>query len=198
MKTATRRGMDELIAALETIRQSPADDGRLEMIVRRPAVDQREVLNEGDLDPAHGLVGDNWHVKPSSRTPDRSPHADMQLNVMNARVIDLVAGTRERWALAGDQLYVDLDLSPENLPPGTRLRIGGAVIEVTAQPHTGCTKFVERFGPDALKFVNSADGRRLNLRGINARVIVPGRVRIGDRVTKENGWRSSRDSEPSS
>src|SRR5690349_10062509 len=138
MPTAVVRSMDELVAALGRIRQSPADNGTLDMIVRRPSVDQREVLPEGTLDLASGLVGDNWSAKPSSRTPDKSPHPDMQLNLMNSRVIDLIAGTRERWALAGDQLYVDLDLSAENLPPGTRLAIGAAVIEVTNQPHTGC------------------------------------------------------------
>jgi hypothetical protein len=185
MQTAVRRAMDELLAAIGQIRRSPADNGTLDMIVRRPAIDQREVLNEGRLDISDGLVGDNWKSKPSSRTPDRSPHPDMQLNLMNSRVIDLLAGSRERWALAGDQLYVDLDLSAENLPPGTRLALGSAVIEVTSQPHTGCNKFVERFGLDAMKFVNSADGRRLNLRGINARVVVAGTVRIGDRVRKE-------------
>ena len=185
MQTAVTRMMDELLAALDQIKRSPADNGTLDMIVRRPAIDTREVLNEGRLDEAEGLVGDNWKSKPSSRTPDRSPHPDMQLNLMNSRVIELLAGSRERWALAGDQLYVDLDLSAANLPPATRLTIGSAVIEVTSQPHTGCDKFVARFGLDAMKFVNSADGRRLNLRGINARVVVAGIIRIGDRVRKE-------------
>jgi MOSC domain-containing protein YiiM len=185
MQAVIHRQLDELVAALEEIRRSPADHGTLAMIVRRPAIDEREVLNEGLLDLAEGLVGDNWKVKPSSRTADHAPHPDMQLNLMNARVIDLIAGVRERWALAGDQLYVDLDLSAGNLPAGTRLRIGTSVIEVTNQPHTGCAKFVERFGLDALKFVNSPDGRRANLRGINARVIAPGTIRVGDRITKE-------------
>ena len=185
MQAAAPRAMNELLAALGQIRRSPVDNGTVEMIVRRPAIDQREVLNEGDLDISEGLVGDNWKSKPSSRTPDRSPHPDMQLNLMNSRVVDLLAGSRERWALAGDQLYVDLDLSAGNLPPGTRLALGSAVIEVTSQPHTGCDKFVERFGLDAMKFVNSADGRRLNLRGINARVVVAGTVRSGDRIRKE-------------
>jgi MOSC domain-containing protein YiiM len=115
---------------------------------------------------------------------DGSPHPDMQLNVISSRVAALVAQGRERWQLAGDQLYVDLDLSAANLPPGTQLAIGSAVIEVTNQPHTGCSKFVERFGVDAMKFVNSPLGRELNLRGINARVVKPGKIRVGDRLIR--------------
>jgi MOSC domain-containing protein YiiM len=108
----------------------------------------------------------------------------MQLNVMNARVIALVAQGEQRWPLAGDQLFLDLDLSAANLPAGTQLALGTAVIEVTDQPHTGCGKFVERFGVDAMQFVNSSIGRELHLRGINARVVRPGRVRAGDVVRK--------------
>lgn len=174
----------ELEAGLDAVRRSPKDEGVLEMIVRRPKADEREVLNEGELDRAEGLVGDSWSVRGSSRTADGSAHPDMQLNVMNSRVIDLVAGGRERWPLAGDQLYLDLDLSEENLPAGTRLSLGGAVIEVTAQPHTGCKKFVARFGADAMKFVNSAEGRRLRLRGLNAKVITGGVIRVGQVVKK--------------
>lgn len=174
----------ELEAGLDAVRRSPKDEGVLEMIVRRPKADEREVLDEGELDRAEGLVGDSWSVRGSSRTADGSAHPDMQLNVMNSRVIDLVAGGRERWPLAGDQLYLDLDLSEENLPAGTRLSLGGAVIEVTAQPHTGCKKFVARFGADAMKFVNSAEGRRLRLRGLNAKVITGGVIRVGQVVKK--------------
>jgi hypothetical protein len=178
--------MEELEAGLDEIRRSPKDGGVLELIVRRPLVDAREVLEEGELHLSEGLVGDSWKLRGSSRTPDGSAHPDMQLNVMNARAIALVARERHRWPLAGDQLYVDLDLSDENLPPGTRLSIGSAVIEVTPQPHTGCKKFVSRFGLDAMKFVNSPVGRRLRLRGLNARVVRPGRVRVGDAVKKLN------------
>ncbi len=163
---------------------SPLDEGTLELIVRRPAVGQRDVMTFGHLDPLVGLVGDTWSQRPSSRTPDRSPHPDMQINIMNTRVLALIAGDRSRWPLAGDQLYVDLELSAANLPPGTCLELGAAVIEVTAQPHTGCGKFVERFGVDAMKFVNSPIGRRLHLRGINARVVTPGPIRVGDVVRK--------------
>jgi hypothetical protein len=164
---------------LDDVRRSPVDGGPLRLIVRRPSTGVREVLQEGRLDPAEGLVGDNWR----SRGGD-DPDPSTQINVMNARVIALLAGPVERWPLAGDQLFVDLDLSAENLPPGTRLAIGSSVIEVSAEPHTGCGKFAARFGVDAAKFVNSRTGVRLNLRGINARVVQAGAIRVGDAVRK--------------
>ena len=174
----------ELEAGLDRIRLSPAEGGTLELIVRRPVSDQREVLPVAELDLANGLVGDNWRARGSRSTPDGSANPDMQLNLMNARAIALIARSRDRWPLAGDQLYADLDLSPANLPPGTRLTVGTAVIEVTAVPHTGCAKFARRFGADAMKFVNSPAGRALNLRGINAKVVQPGTLRPGDVVRK--------------
>lgn len=177
------RTREELEAGLDRVRASPAE-GTLELIVRRPRVGAREVLEEGMLDVEHGLVGDSWRLRGSSRTADGSAHPDMQLNIMNARAIDLIARHRERWPLAGDQLYVDMDLSAAHLPPGTRLAVGAALVEITAIPHTGCRKFVERFGADAAKFVNSAIGRALHLRGVNARVIQRGIVRRGDTVRR--------------
>ena len=176
--------MAELEAGLGDIRLSPRDEGVLELIVRRPQEDAREVLEEGELHMEAGLVGDSWRARASSRTPDGSPHPDSQLNVMNSRAVALVARDKGRWPLAGDQLYIDLDLSDENLPAGTRLALGSAVIEVTAQPHNGCKKFVSRFGLDAMKFVNSPVGKQLHLRGINARVVQPGVIRVGDVVRK--------------
>jgi MOSC domain-containing protein YiiM len=172
-----------LEAGLDAVRAAPADNGRVELIVRRPEIDARELIEEATLDAEEGLVGDNWHVKPSLKTG--APNPDAQLTVMNARVTALVAGEdRDRWALAGDQLYVDLDLSYRNLPPGTRLHVGEAVIEVTDEPHRGCGKFSARFGVEALKFVNSAVGRELNMRGINTRIVTGGVVRTGDAVVK--------------
>lgn len=176
--------MAELEAGLDEIRRSPKDEGILEMIVRRPRVNEREVLVEGRLHPLEGLVGDGWMTRSSSRTADGSAHPEMQLNVMNSRVIALVARSKDRWPLAGDQLYLDLDLSRDNLTAGTRLALGAAVIEVTAQPHTGCKKFVERFGVEAMKFVNSDAGRQLCLRGINAKVVEPGVIRTGQTAKK--------------
>jgi hypothetical protein len=176
--------LDELAAALPHIRQSPDDTGTLALIVRRPQVDGREVLAEGELNVAEGLAGDTWKQRRSSRTPDGAPHPDMQLNLMNTRVVDAIAGGIKRWPLAGDQLFVDFNLSRANVPAGTRLAIGDAIIEVTSQPHTGCGKFSARFGVDALRFVNSPEGRALGLRGINARVIQPGVIRPGDTVQK--------------
>jgi hypothetical protein len=176
--------MMELEAGLEKIRQSPKDDGILKLIVRRPQENVREVLQTGELDLMEGLVGDTWKTRGSSRTGDGSSHPDMQLNIMNSRVAALVARDADRWQLAGDQLYLDLDLSNENLSPGTRLAIGSAVIEVTAQPHNGCQKFIERFGLNAMKFVNSPLGKQLHLRGINAKVVQAGIIRTNDSVNK--------------
>ena len=178
--------MDELAAGLDHVRQSPQNGGVLELIVRRPLTDERELLHEGVLDTAVGLVGDNWQTRGSRQRPDGSANPDAQLTLMNSRAADLVAQSRDRWPLAGDQLYVDFDLSADNIPPGTRLEIGEAVVEVTAQPHTGCQKFVARFGKDAMKFVNSAVGKQLHLRGINTRVVQPGTIRIGDAIIKIN------------
>lgn len=172
----------QLEAAVPGIRHSPPDLGTVALIVRRPAVDVREVLTEGTLSTTAGLVGDNWAARTSSKTPDGTPHPEMQLTLMNARVIGLLTTD---WGLAGDQLFVDLDLSATNLPAGTRLAVGAAVLEITAQPHLGCAKFAARFGRDALRFVNSTLGKELHLRGVYAKVVRPGTVRTGDRVAKE-------------
>ncbi len=176
--------MGELEAGLDLIRKSPKHEGVLALIVRRPQIDAREVLETGQLDRDEGLVGDNWKTRGSSRTADRSSHPGMQLNLMNARAIALVAREKDRWQLAGDQLFIDMDLSVQNMPPGTRLALGTAVIEVTEQPHTGCNKFMARFGLEALKFVNSPIGKQLRLRGMNAKVVQSGVIRVGEMVKK--------------
>ncbi len=173
-----------LEAGLDHIRNSPKEQGVLEMIVRRPEVDVREVLEAGELDTAVGLVGDNWQARPSSRSDDGRAHPDMQINIMNSRVIALVAQDKDRWQLAGDQLFIDLALSVENVPPGTKISIGSAILEATDQPHTGCMKFSGRFGVDALKLINSPPGKELQLRGICAKVVQSGRIKTGDTVTK--------------
>jgi MOSC domain-containing protein YiiM len=179
MLSAMFAELPELEAGLDKIRRSPHDEGTLALIVRRPAPSEREVLGEGTLDASLGLVGDRWSASPADpRT---------MLTLMNARSVAAVARSRDRWALAGDQLFVDLNLGYANLPPGTRLAVGAAVIEVTEVPHRGCGKFIRRFGLDASKFVNSPVGRELNLRGINARVLTGGMVRAGDQISKLSG-----------
>ncbi|MFL0808864.1 MAG: MOSC domain-containing protein [Agarilytica sp.] len=178
------RSKSELEAGVEHIQRSPKNEGDIAMIVCRPGVGKRKVLQDAALDLHEGLVGDNWLTRGFKKSPDGSAHPDMQLNIMNARSVELIAGAKERWPLAGDQFYVDLDLSPENLPPGTKLKMGDAEIIITAEPHLGCKKFSERFGRDASMFVNSDLGKALNLRGVNAKVTQPGNVNAGDRIRK--------------
>ncbi|HJZ82976.1 MAG TPA: hypothetical protein VKD91_21595, partial [Pyrinomonadaceae bacterium] len=167
---------EELQSGLDHIRRSPRDEGVLDLIVRRQAINEREVLEQAELDLVQGLLGDTWNRRRSTSTPDGSPNIEMQITVINSRAAALVAQEKSRWQLAGDQLYVDLDLSAENLPAGSRLAVGSAVIEVTAPPHLGCQKFVARFGLEAMKFVNSPVGRELRLRGLHARVVQAGQI----------------------
>jgi MOSC domain-containing protein YiiM len=184
MTKTLHRSLSDLQGGLDGVRQSPADSGVLTLIVRRPEAGAREVPADATLDTGDGLVGDNWRTRGSNHTADGSAHPDRQLTIMNSRAVALVCADPARWPLAGDQLYVDLDLRAENLPAGTRLVIGEAELEVTPEPHTGCGKFVERFGVDAMKLVNSPAGRALNLRGVYAKVVRRGVIRVGDAVTK--------------
>jgi hypothetical protein len=177
------RTRTELESGLEQINAAPADAGTLELIVRRPGgLGERELLHVGELAPDKGLAGDRWSVL----GPKRGRWMEAQLTIMSARAAAVVTGgsDHERWALAGDQLFIDFDLSEANLPAGSRMAIGEAIVEITADPHTGCGKFSRRFGVDALKFVNTKSGRELRLRGVNARVIQPGQIRVGDRVER--------------
>ncbi len=179
---AHHRDAETLRAGVDHVRDSPRDRGTLELVVVRPAPGERLLLDEAAVDPSVGLQGDSWDRRGSRRTPDGGPNPEAQVTVMSSRAVDLVAGSRDRWALAGDQLYVDLDLGVDNLPTGTRLVIGDAVLEVTAAPHTGCAQFKDRFGVEALRLTATPEGRELRLRGINTRVVTGGTIRPGDPV----------------
>ncbi len=182
--TALHRSIDQLRAALPAIREAPRDHGSVRLIVRRPVVETRELLEEGRFDVETGLAGDTWVQRSCSRTADATPHPDMQITMIGVRAIEAISPDASRWPLAGDQLFVDLDLTYANLPSGTLLRAGTVVFEVTDQLHTGCGKFIDRFGVDAMKWVNSPEGRHLNLRGIYARVVRSGTTRVGDTIAK--------------
>lgn len=176
----------ELADGLDHIRASPADVGTLELIVARPSPGARIALSSGELDIEVGLVGDDWLVRGSRHTDDGTAELSKQVMVVSSRLVHLAAGgDPERGLLIGDQLHVDLDLSLANLPAGSRLTVGGATVEVTTDPHTGCAKFTQRFGLDAMRFVNSPVGKELRLRGLSARVITPGPIHTGDTITVE-------------
>lgn len=183
META-RATLAELETGLAEVRRSPADAGRVERIVRRPSVETREAVVAAGITLADGLEGDCWLARGSKRMADGSADLEAQLTIMNSRFARLVAGEPAAWDPAGDQLYVDLDLSEDNLPAGTRLWVGSAVVEVSEVPHMGCLKFSARFGPDALRMVASPIGRKLRLRGVNTRVVAAGRVAVGDTIRR--------------
>jgi hypothetical protein len=176
------KDLSTLEMGFDIIKDSPALEGTLQLIVVRPEVNERKEMNEGVLDESQGLIGDNWAARGSSETNDGSAHPEMQINIMNSRVARLISQDKSDWQMAGDQLFVDLNLNKDNVPPGTRLAVGEAILEVTAPPHTGCKKFAQRFGRDALKFSSTKKGRLWQLRGINAKVVKGGDIKIGDRV----------------
>jgi MOSC domain-containing protein len=178
------RSVDELQAAYAAMPAAPRDEGKVAWLVRRPVSLEREVMERAELCPERGLVGDCWPSKPSKRTADGSPHPEMQLTLMNTSVTEVIAGPKEAWTAAGDQVYVDFDLSEASLPAGTRLQLGSAVIEITAEEHLGCGKFHERFGSAALRWVNGKERRALRLRGVNAKVVQAGEVAVGDQLRR--------------
>ncbi len=182
MTEAAHKSLGELQAGLETIRRSPRGEGKIELIMSRPAPGERAFHDAAELSLESGLIGDNWKLRGSAKTPDKAAHPEMQITFINLRAIDLIAGAPGRRALAGDQFCVDLDLSIEHLPPGNRLALGSAVIEITEPPHLGCVKFAGRFGNDALKFVHTPEGRALRLRGAHAKVVKAGAVKRGELV----------------
>jgi len=168
-------------AHLANVQAAPRDVGPVELIVRRPAVDEREILDAAQLHRDGGLAGDRWAARDRATTP---VYLSSQLTVISTRVLRAIEPDSGRWPLAGDQLYVDLDLSEANLPAGSRLAVGTSVIEVSETPHTGCAKFSSRFGSEALRWINSPTGRAHRMRGLNARVVEPGTVRTGDAIRK--------------
>ena len=181
---ARHRSTEELEAALRNIREAPATSGTIQLIVRRPAEDAREVLSEARINADEGIEGDTWSQRGTSLSADGGPHPNKQITIMNSRAAEAVIGPIERWPLAGDQIYADLDIGHEALPAGTQLTVGDAVLEVAVEPHTGCAKYAARFGSEALRFVNTGEGRELRLRGVNCRVVRPGTVRVGDAVSR--------------
>jgi hypothetical protein len=176
------RTLEELEAEVGHVRAAPQEAGKIEHLVRRPQPFEREVVQELTFSVRDGVVGDCWSTKPSSKTPDGSPHKGKQVTLMNARVIALIAGEREHWSVSGDQIHVDLDLSKRNLPVGTRLRVGTAILEVSDAPHIGSEKFQERFGKDALRFLSTKEGLERRMRGMNCFVLHGGTVRKGEAI----------------
>lgn len=176
--------ISELELGIDEIKASPKDNGVLEMIVRRPETETREIIQAGIISVENGLEGDNWKARGSSAMPDGSADPEAQITLMNSRVIQLLSGDKENWQWAGDQLFVDMDLSIDNLPPHSRIQVGSAILEISAKPHTGCKKFSGRFGVEALAFISAPLGKALRMRGVNAKVIQAGEIKVGDAVKK--------------
>jgi hypothetical protein len=183
-RAARHLGAAELTAGLPDIRLSPKDRGTVRLIVVRPSSGERRVLQQAELSPEGGVEGDRWLTTAWRKLPDGSPDPAIQVTLMNSRCIDLIAGEQCFWPLAGDNLFVDLDLSMENLPVGIRLAIGNCILEIAQPPHNGCDKFMHRFGADAVKFVNSVEGKAFRLRGAHARVVKAGIVTVGDAISR--------------
>lgn len=167
---------EQIETGMSNVLTSPQDRGKLEAIVIRPEQNQREYREAVHLSPEGGVEGDRWAT---SKGDLRA-----QVSLMNARLLRLIAREDERMSLAGDNLIVDLDLSETNIPAGQKLAVGEALIEVTDLTHTGCSKFAERYGADAVRYINAAERRSLRLRGFYARVLKAGTVRVGDVVQK--------------
>jgi hypothetical protein len=184
MDTPTAAPDRDFASQTDAVLPSPRDDAVVELIVRRPERDLREVVDEGRLDPVEGLVGDGWLARGSKSRPDGSADPLSQLAIMSTRVVAAIEPDRARWPLAGDQIYADLNLSEANLPTGARLRVGEALVEVTERPHTGCAKFASRFGLDALRWISTPVGRSLRMRGMYVRVVEAGAIRVGDKIRK--------------
>ncbi len=176
--------LNDLQLGLDKIISSPKQIGTVKMIVSRPKIGIRKIQEMAELDKDLGLIGDNWHDRDSSNMQDKSADIETQLTIMNSCVIALITQNCDQWPLAGDQLYIEMDISKNNLPPGSLLKLGNALLKISKKPHTGCKKFSERFGLDALKFVSSRQGRELSLRGINTSIIKSGMVQTGDKVMK--------------
>lgn len=176
--------LEHLQTQLKKIQASPKDSGSVLLIVRRPVTEEREIITQGRLIPSAGLEGDNWRERGSSSMPDGSANPEAEVTLMNTRVIQALTEDETRWALAGDQFFVDFELSEENIPAGSRLMLGSAILEVSSLPHNGCKKFSARFGVDALKFISMAENKPLRMRGINAKIIQAGEVKQGDLIRK--------------
>lgn len=176
--------MEELKAGLPEILKSPQDNGEVKAVVVRPGSCERNMVPSCDVSLEGGVLGDHWAKGCWKTTDDGEPHPDVQICIMNSRCIELIAGDQSNWAPAGDNLFVDMDLSPENLPPGQRVAVGSAIIEITDTPHKGCQKFIDRYGRDACVFVNLGDGDKYKLRGIYARTFEAGTISVGDTFRK--------------
>lgn len=176
--------IEEIESRLENIKQSPKDAGVIVLLVCRPATDERQIITKAKLELQNGLEGDNWKTRGSKSTPDKSADPEAQITLMNSRVIDLLTEHQNDWQLAGDQIFVDFDLSLDHLPPHSKIQVGSAILEISAKPHTGCKKFSDRFGIQALEFISTPQGKSLRMRGVNARVIQAGEIHVGDVVRK--------------